>query len=165
MCMAAPGLSNDGVLHGAWNRKGICIKESGCYLTNDAETGVPFEIIMGKGLATIHFSLNRHVHTFQYAKHPFVVLIPANPTLLSQTTSISFFEPIIAGDYKLPLDSVIMVRKTEKDKIPSYFHEKKITVIEFDDSNPDGSLNFDAKMEAVDRVVQNLGGAPFLLWP
>jgi hypothetical protein len=153
---ALESLPEDGILRGESQSKGIYIGKKNSYLNYDKKSGQYGEVIMWNIRTTVHFSLNQHVNHNDFLERPFVVLIPANSDLLLQTTSISFSETIIIGNYKLPADSVIMVRKTRRDDLPNYY--KKFSIIEFDDSDENEKPNLDKKRQAVDNVVKMLGG-------
>lgn len=167
-----PGLSEDGVLYSSFKSKGLCIKKEINYLNKDEEASDFCELLSGEGLATIHFSLNKHVDACHYKDRPFVVLIPANSDLLLQTTSMSFTETIILGDYKLPSDAVVMVRESKKHLVPDYynknhkvvvFNDEVITEINLDQEHNHHAVevcyDFNKKMTAVDNVIAELGGA------
>jgi len=169
---ALPGLPEDGVLRSAFKSKGLCIQKAINYLNKDEETGDFCELLSGEGLATIHFSLNRHVDACHYRDRPFVVLIPANSDLLLQTTSMSFPETIIVGDYKLPSDAVVMVRESDKQQVPDYYHKNHKVVVfndevrtiiasdaEHNHTTYELYYDLDKKMVAVDNVIAELGGA------
>ena len=158
--LAMPELPTDGLVQAAFGHKGVSVKTGFCYMNKDAATDEFCEVITsnGYGLASIHFSLNRHVDHFAYKEHPFVALIPANSELLLQTVSISFAETIVLGDYKLPADTVIMARSSDMNRVPD-FYKNNFKVVEFDDSHPEWRYDFKKKMLAIDTEIINMGGA------
>ena len=110
---------------------------------------------------TLHFSINHHVPYSDGFSGSIIILVPLSSRgasdILKSTISISFPETVVLGPYKLPKETIIMVRKGEEDKIPKYYRDNGFKIIPFEDKK-DGEVDYELRAKAVNKVISENGG-------
>lgn len=159
---ALPGLSEDGTLIATYNPQGIRVQYVSRPWERD-DTGAYRAILNADLLTTLHFSINTHPPSSFYLSRPFIVIIPlVQPPeydILKVTISASFQEAIVLGNYKLPPNSIIMVRESELHTLPEYYKER-FKIVSFNDLDETKKPNMKKKRDAVQEVLIEHNGFP-----
>ncbi len=176
-----PGLSEDGILKASWgDAGGIRIKEAHYWMlsSEDQRHKHPDISITSTKHASIHMVLNHHVATNLCGYHlkPFTVIIPVyqekqEDDPLKQVVAACVSEIVMVGDYKLPKNTVIIVRKDKAADIPEYYKTNNFNIHIYEDQNavylsdpnstPITEISekvYHNKIDTVNKVVTSLGG-------